>query len=866
MNIAWVVAFVCLAAVVVWWSRHVPLDGWRKWVSIGCRLAAIGCVCAALTGTSIRRPEVLPRYVIYLVDASASLDAAQRAWMASRIASLEARRPPEMGRAVVVFGAEARAVLQFGHEALTEPDVIRRAIELAKVTPDQTNLETGLLSSVAVLPSQHRGSVVLLSDGRETAGNATGILGSVRGLGLKVFPTVVPAFGEVKTAWETLAVPPVVQRGSPVPVQLVVFNGTPRVKRGRVTVGLEGVPIKQQRILVQPGWQVATVSVPSISRGTMALEVQLAIPDEQLSERRRAYVEIEGPPQILVVGDPLATLPALANALKRREMEIAVAHPADLPTDAGRLRDHDAVLLFNVPKSAFSLAQVRALRTYIEEMSGGLVMVGLGGDLAHEVATPSPLDALLPVQFEPKGLQEAKRRVCVILLIDRSGSMMGPRLAATKRASVELVKQLATEDLVGILAFDTQPYVISEVEPAGRASAALVDRLVKLRSSGGTDVYPALVAAQTRLDMTGASVKHVILLSDGNTPFHRQAYEALMHALQGTGTTVSTIGIGAAFINTDYMEWLAQSTGGTFYQMRTLDELPQLVARDTQKTMSRLPFTEGYFRPERSAVSDWFTDVNVLPSLRGYFTATTRPGVRLDLTVNGGDGEDPLLARWSVGQGRVVSFTSDADARWSPEWIRWPGFDAAWAQVVRWVMRPRLTEELFVWVDEAGDVPQLVVEGALHDPQGEFLTAEGAETLPLALVQTGPWRWEASLERVPSGWYQLSLRSTLPPASYASPHAEVPPGKGADHATLFAKRWVQVGTPPTMDETTGQPPNATLLRRIARSTSGVYDMPDGALLPTTSTVTVTKPLLAWWLPLALLFLLIDVALRGSTMV
>src|SRR3989338_2741219 len=101
-------------------------------------------------------------------------------------------------------------------------------------------------------------------------------------------------------------------------------------------------------------------------------------------------------------------------------------------------------------------------------------MVGLGGEIAQEISTPSPIDALLPVQFEPKGLQESKRRICIIMLIDRSASMMGPRIAATKRAAVALINQLYAEDLVGVLAFDTQPYVLVEVQQAGLVSTQLV--------------------------------------------------------------------------------------------------------------------------------------------------------------------------------------------------------------------------------------------------------------------------------------------------------------------------------------------------------------------------------------------------------
>jgi Mg-chelatase subunit ChlD/uncharacterized membrane protein len=639
----------------------------------------------------------------------------------------------------------------------------------------------------------------------------------------------------------------------------VVFNRTSQVKQGHVTVALHGVPVKRQRVAVRPGWQVFSLAVPAIGRGTTVLDVHLAIPEEGLAEHRSAYTEVEGPPQLLLVSDRLAALPPLATALKRREMEIAVAHPADLPSDINRLLDYDAVLLLNLPKSLLTVEQVEALRTYVEQFGGGLVMIGLGGDLAHEITTPAPLDPLLPVQFEPKGLHEATRRVCMILLIDRSASMLGPRIAATKRAAVELIKQLSPEDLVGVLAFDTQPYVVAEVQPVAQVSARLVDTLVKLRSSGGTDVYPALTAAADRLELTGATLKHIILLSDGNTPFHGEAYRALVESFRLDGTTVSTIGIGSVFVNTDYLAWLAKATGGTFYQLRDLDELPRLIARDAQQALGRLPFTEGRFHPSKTPMTDWFTDTSDWPTLGGYLTTTARPGVRVDLTVNGGEGDDPLLARWWVGEGRVVSFTSDADTRWSPEWIRWPGFEGAWAQVVRWAMRPRMTEELFVWVDESEGAAQLVLEGTLHDPRAELIAAEGSDALPLSLVQTGSWRWHASLEHVPSGWYQLALESRLPLAPSLTNSATQEP------SPIFAKRWVQIGTLPTSHEMTGQPPHESLLRQVARSTSGAYDVPDRALLPPTTTATITAPLLTWWLPLVIVALLVEIALRGRSM-
>lgn len=900
MNPSIIVVCIALLLLVLQWGRRIPLTGGRKRAVIACRIAAILALCTSFLNFSVRHLEEIPRRLIYLVDHSASIDAQQSEWIARRLASIESLRPSRMERAVIAFSDEPQLVLPLSNEPAVDPQAIRQAIDSALPSRERTNLEAALLAAAALVAPDEaapgRGAstetgVVLFSDGRQTSGHVNDVLASLRQLGIHVFPVNPPTFGEVKTVWERLVVPPVVQQGSPVAVQLVLFNGSERSKWGEVSIGLRGVTVKRQRSVIRPGWHVVTLDVPALGRGTMALDVQLALPEEQLQERRSAFTEVEGPPQVLLVGDRLAKLPALATALKHRGMEVAVAKPSELPLHADRLLDYDAVLLWNVPKSQLSPEQADAVKSYVEQFGGGLVTVGLGGELAAEVNSPSPLDPLLPVRFEPKGLREATRRVCTILLIDRSASMMGPRMAATKRAAVELVKQLAPEDLVGILAFDTQAWVVSEVQPAGQLKSTLVEKLVKLRSSGGTDIYPALTAATDRLDLTGATVKHILLLSDGNTPFHEQAYKALIKSLKLQGTTVSTIGIGAAFINTDYLQWLAGSTGGTFYQLREIDELPQLVARDTQKALGRLPFTEGYFRPTRTPITDWFLETPEWPVLRGYLTATAKPGARVDLTIDGGNGPDPLLARWTVGRGRVVSFMSDADVRWSPEWIRWPGFEGAWAQIARWAMRPRLTEELFTWIDESQGAPQLVVEGRLHDPRGSLIASGDAgaanpPSIPLSFVQTGQWRWHASLEQIQGGWYQLLLESRIP-MLLAADSADAPPQqlpgaqRGSEAAAapsppptsismdadvpVFAKRWIQVGAPATSLETAGQPADESLLRHIARAGAGAYDMPDRALLPPTTTTTVTKPLASWWLPLAILFLLLEIALRGASM-
>ncbi len=837
----WLLAVI--AFIVMWLSRSMPLTGPRRVTVILLRIVGIGAVVLAARGLAYSKPHTQPRHIVYLVDQSASLDPRQTAWMARRLASLEAIRPVQVSRALAVFGEGTHLAMPLGHERLMDPSTIQRTLETAPIQREETNLETALLTSLTTISSPQRSRVVLLSDGRQTTGDVERILPHIRRFGLEVYPVRVPSTVPAGVVWEELAVPSVVKRGASVPVKLIFANGTERTQVVGIEVSLSGLLVKQKRVKLPPGWQVISIPVPTIKTGTMALEVSVTTSSAAEPEHRMAMVEVEGPPKLLFVIEKPAQLPLLAAGLKRREMDLSVMTPGELPSEAGALLEYDAVVLFQLPKSVVTSTQVEALQQYVERFGGGVVMVGLGGSLHDEVTHPAPLDVLLPVVFEPKGLQESKRRVCVILLIDRSASMMGPRIAATKRAAVELVKQLAAEDLVGVLAFDTVPYVIVEVQQVRHVQTSLIDKLVRLKSTGGTDLLPALRAARERLEMTGATVKHVILLSDGQTPFARFAYQQHMAQFTHHQITLSTIGIGPAMVNTELLGWLAKETGGTFYQLRNLEDLPRLVVLDTEKALGRLPFTEGYFQPRRSERAGWFEDLSDWPPLKGYLTTTAKPSADVELVIPHDEMQLPLLAHWTMGKGRVSVFTSDAHTRWSPDWVRWHQFERVWSEIVQRTMRPRPTEELFAWVETHAGSPHLVIEGNLRQPTASLVSQDDGDMTPLALAQHGQFRWRAPVDHVGSGWHQLVVESN----------------------NTFIKRWIQIGRAQHSAEQPHRPPDESLLRHIAQETSGFFDAPDRAFLPPTERVTVRVPLRGVLLPLVILLLLIDVALRGRTM-
>jgi len=859
-------SFILIIAVIAAAGWRAPLSARRRAAVLALRLIAVVCLWLAIKGWSWPHHVERARQIVYLVDQSASMQEDQTRAMAARVASLEARRPHGMPRTVMAFGSRAAVVVPSGTRPLDDPTALAQALRTAAIPREATNLESAILAAIGAGSSPASTRVILMTDGRQTAGRVERALGYVRRLGLEVYPVTIAPLEPTSAVWDQLVAPSVVQPGSSAQLKCVLTNGTASARPIEIVVDFEGLTIARQRAILRPGWQVIPVSVPALKTGTMKLDVSIAglgdDPRQDQPRRRQAFVEVEGRPQVLLVVDHPTEVPLLGTALKRRQMDLALQAVSEMPTDVTSLMDYDAVVLFHVTKSALAAAQVAALQDYVERFGGGLMLVGLGGRLNEELARDAPLDALLPVRFEPKGLQEAKRRVCMVMLIDRSASMMGPRIAATKRAAVELVKQLAPEDLVGVLAFDTMPYVVAEVQPASQVTAQLIDKLVRLKSSGGTDFLPAIKAAQARLQASGATVKHVMLLSDGNAPFDARVYGQLLTELRTQRITMSTVGIGSMMVNTDLLGLLASETGGTFYQMLSLDELPQLVARDTQQALGHLPFTEGYFRPEAPPTATWFEGIREWPPLKGYLTATSKPeailelGIRQHEVVGAGantrsadaaptiEAIHPLLAWWPKGKGRVAACTSDADTRWMPDWVRWPYFESVWAQALRSIMRTRIGEELFVWLDEQADAPHLVIEGQLADPTASLISPKGAVT-PLSLVQASPFRWRAAVGQLDPGWYQLLVESQA--------------------STKFAKRWVQLGSTPEAAELGGVPPDELLLSRIAQVTGGYLNVPDRAFVPPSTWVQQQVSLRMWLLPLAIVALLLDVALRGRTL-
>ena len=439
--------------------------------------------------------------------------------------------------------------------------------------------------------------------------------------------------------------------------------------------------------------------------------------------------------------------------------------------------------------------------------------------------------------------------LAMVLVLDRSGSMSGQKLSLAKEAARVTLDVLQPSDKLGIVAFDSAPKVLAPLQRASNRMR-INDALSRLSPGGGTAIFPALDQGIQMLTNTEAKIKHIILLTDGQS--NRTGVLDLVALAGREKITISTVGVGSGSDQKLLME-VAEEGAGRYYFTDRADNIPRLFLKEASEVSRRSLVEERFHarisRRHRGAQVFSGIDWRRAPALLGY--VSTRPKPRAEVLMRTPRGE-PLLARWRLGLGQVWVWTSDIKNKWSHHWLRWSGYAQLWRQLIRDARRVERTDpalgmktqidqgvlEVAVDAVDADDrfIDDLKSVVRVEDPKGEVLE------LPLTQVAPGHYVGRTRLEHL--GAYRIR----------GEHHAHATP---EDSMTSSANvTW------PYPDEHAVGESDSRKLEALAEATGGQVD-PDSATLFDTEgrTVTVQVDRRALWIWLALGLLLLDVLVR-----
>lgn len=163
------------------------------------------------------------------------------------------------------------------------------------------------------------------------------------------------------------------------------------------------------------------------------------------------------------------------------------------------------------------------------------------------------------------------------LVLDRSGSMQGQKLAKVKLAAANLVRRLRPQDRLSLVIFDTEVEIA--VPPTSGGDKDAIQRAIQGINSRATTNLSGGWLQGCRLvgqNMAEGAVNRVILLSDGlaNVGVRNPSQlVAMAGGKRGEGITTTAFGVGDDF-SEDVMAGMAREGGGAFYFIDTPDQAP----------------------------------------------------------------------------------------------------------------------------------------------------------------------------------------------------------------------------------------------------------------------------------------------------
>lgn len=664
--------------------RGVPQWQWRA--ASGLRLASIAALVAALLGASIplRTNDVATVFVLDRSDSVGRLGANQ----GLNLVQQAVQSAPDDALLGVVVSADGSRVEQL----LIDTDRSRGQLTAA-IDGDRSDLASGLRFAGALLPDDTKRRVVIVSDGRATAGDVEAEAQALGERGIPVdYMLLEPAEG-ADAAVVSVDTPTIVDEGTDVPIDVTIESTTEQP--ALVTLRRDGEPVATVETLLRVGNnRVSFTDAP----GDTGLAVYTVTVDTEGDARPqnntgRTTVEIDGVPRVLLIEGTEAAGDALAVALESTGVVVDIVEPEETPS-LERLVGYDATILANVSIDQLSADQVDSIVTATRELGRGLLTIG--GPQAYGMGSyrDTNLEEVLPVISDVLDPQR-QRKVAQVMALDTSESMGechcaegfenrnrdlgGVRKTDIARAgAARAIDTLSDIDEVGVIAVDTNERWLIDLQQLP-SNDVIESGLARAVPSGNTELSGTLPAAAEALRASDAALKHVILFTDGFTSQGDLQLMAEQAAeLFEEGITVSVVGTGEGAARE--LERVADAGGGRFYPGRDLLRIPEILVQESILA-SRQFINEGEFLPLITDTSPVVDNLTESPPLLGFVATTAKPTARTALRI--GPEQDPLLSSWQIGLGRASSWTSDANPRWSQNWVDWDGYVDFWDGVVR---------------------------------------------------------------------------------------------------------------------------------------------------------------------------------------
>jgi Ca-activated chloride channel homolog len=675
----WLIPILIILGGGFWLSLVDRPKHW-KIISFALRTLAVIFLLLALCNP-FSKSAADDLHVIFLVDGSASISAEGIEIAATNIEKAISQLKSSDTHSIYLFAQHTKKstieeIKAFAKQAALDggDSEFRSA----------SNLSTALLTTRLEFPSDKARRLILFSDGVPTDPKleATSSVKTLKNEGIEISFLQIQGLQKAEAAVTNFqALVPTAYQGEIVRMQAEITSS----QNMKCTVRLlhQGVVVQSQDI------QLSNTSLNKIGIDTemttagisrWAIEIQPENDYFPANNQSATNITVSGIPRILVIHKEPKSLRSFTRAMREQAIEIDVRGTKGLPLTLQDMLVFKAIILADVPATELTVSQLSELKRYVADFGGGLGMLGSENSFGLGGYYQTAVDEILPLTSRYEK-EKQKPSLAMVLVIDKSGSMDGAPIQLARQAAKAAVDLLGAQDQIAVIGFDSSPQIIVDMTSAA-AKASIMDSIDTLAASGGTDLYPAFSRAKEMLDTTAAKIKHVIILSDGQTAEADNL--GLAQELADSSVTVSTVAMGEGAAK-ELMAAIADIGKGRYYETNDPANVPQIFTKETMQA-SKSAIKEDLYASVQIGEHPMLNGFEKaeLPFVLGYVMTQAKPTAKVVLAAETGD---PLLATSRYGLGTTFAYTSDLTEKWGSEWLSWSAGSKFWEQALRSVLR-----------------------------------------------------------------------------------------------------------------------------------------------------------------------------------
>ncbi|HEY1119263.1 MAG TPA: VWA domain-containing protein, partial [Acidimicrobiales bacterium] len=315
---------------------------------------------------------------------------------------------------LVVFGGDA----QLETTVREEVPLARPAV---RVDSSRTDLAGALRLGAAVLPTDARRRIVVVSDGRSTQGDTAAEAERLADAGIAVDFHAVGRSGGRDVAIAALQLPGRVREGEQITITGTIDST--EATTARIDLLREGTRIDSRTVDLAAGPNEVTFTDTAQGSGVARYQLRASSGGDTIAQNDVAFgaAQIEGPATVLVVEGRDGNGATLTAALRAAGIDVRTTPVTEIPP-VDELAGISSTVLVDVDARTLAPEHLAALTGATRDLGRGLVTIGGTQSYGLGGYRGTDLEALLPVESE---ILDPKRRqtVAEVLAIDTSGSM-----------------------------------------------------------------------------------------------------------------------------------------------------------------------------------------------------------------------------------------------------------------------------------------------------------------------------------------------------------------------------------------------------------------------------------------------------------